>query len=368
MRNSGVVVHRDRIHLDAHVIARPAFPPPPIMGNVGCAQGKGIDLYPSLEAAATTIHDCLGTKKEYHLQLTGGGTSAMEYLLFHHYLNEMRPLNRYHLISLVTEDAPLLRTLHRMEELGCTTTLAPVDKEGKVDLDALEDLINPSTSLLLLSAVNPLTGVIQPLDAIATLCRARAVKLHLNVNHAVGAWHIKLHTWGVDYASLDGDKCGTTSGIGALLSRNPLGDGVVSPPALLALSEALKNSDDHLEEQTMHLATIRNTFEEELCQLDHECCIIGQSQPRVPSTSCVSFPWLMNEALAYRLYLRGIDVSIGGDPFQSITSMLSLCGHPHERALGAISFGFPRNIREDEVVTALDQIRTTLHDLRRMRP
>lgn len=355
-----------RIDLDAHVIAKPLSLTQEKWGALDTPHRKGLELYPSIDEALLFLNRLFEAEDRYYFQLTPGGNLAMQQLLFHFYLNEVRQTGKNHFLSSEIEDAPILKTLDRMEMLGCGVKLLPVDSCGRIDLKTLEQSLGPKTSLVSISAVCAMTGVIQPVQEIIQICRPKGVKVHVNATHAIGSWGVSLKEWDVDYLSWDGDKLGTPSGIGGLFSREQIRDGMTAPQALLHLVEALRQIAGRQEQFAMEMARLRYQFEDELLRAIPDAQIIAREAERAPHLFCVAFPGLMNEALLYLLYRQNIDASIGGGQFQTVTAILKKCGFADEVAISGLSLALSHHLQEDDLAEALDRIVTNVRKLKKM--
>ncbi len=345
------------IHLDSHVIKKPLKGEK--WGLLDAPHRKGIELYPAVDAALKTIVECMDGDG-YQFQVTPGGFFAMQHLLMHFYLEEVRQTGRNHFLSSVIEEAPILKALDRMEMMGCGVKLLPVDSNGRIDLKALEESIRAKTSLISISAVCAMTGVMQPVQEIIEICRAKGVKVHVNASHAVGTWGVSLKEWNADYLTFDGDKIGTLPGLGGLFSKESIKEGLFE---VIPLAEALKEAAAKQESFAMEAARLRAEFEAELLRAIPDCKIIGRDVERVPHIFAVSFPGLMNEALLHALYRQNIEASIGGGQFQTLTTILQQCGYSDEMALGSISFALGEN---EDLARALDVIVASVRKLKKM--
>lgn len=266
----------------------------------------------------------------------------MQHLFMHFYLDEVRQTGKNHFLSSVIEEAPILKMLDRMEMMGCGAKLLPVDAHGRIDLKALEEAIRAKTSLISISAVCAMTGILQPIQEIIHICHARGVKVHVNATHAIGTWGVSLKEWNVDYLTFD------AGAVGGLYSKELIRESYAGnlPPATTY--------------NVMEMARLRAEFEEELIRAIPDCTIFGRDVERVPHIFAVSFPGLMNEALLYLLHRQNIKASIGGGQFQTLTTILKQCGYSEE---GAVSF----DLREmDDLAHALDVIVTSVRKLRKM--
>ncbi len=351
------------IHLDSHVITKPRKSVLKALeekwGLLDTPHHSGIGMYPDVDEAMAIVLKCFEADG-YRFQVTPGGFHAMQHLFLHFYLEEVRHSGRNHFLSCVTDEAPILKMLDRMEMMGCGIKLLPVDSEGRIELKALEESIKVKTSLLSISAVSAMTGVLQPIPEIVEICHAKGVKVHVNASHAIGTWGVSLQEWKVDYLSFDGDKIGTPQGLGGLFSRESIKE---STFGIIPLARALKEVTEKQEAFAMETARLRAEFEAEIVRVIPDCQVVGGEALRVPHIFALSFPDLMNEALLYALYREKIDASIGGGQFQTLTALQEKCGKSDE---GAISFALHEGIEEDQLAHVLDVLVKAVRNLRKM--
>lgn len=284
----------------------------------------------------------------YHFQLTPGGFFAMQHLYMHVYLGDVRQTGKNHFLTSSIEEAPILKALDQLEMMGCGLTLLPVDANGLIDLKALEASIRTKTALLSFSAVNALTGVVQPVDEIVKICHAKGVKVHVNANDAIPTWGVSLKEWDVDYITFGK----------ALFSKEAIREGMVDFAEVSALAEELTKIASKRETFAMESARLRSELEAELKRVFPDCQIIGSDVARVPHICAVAFPGLMNEALQYLLHRQNIVSSIGGGQYQTLSHMLN---HP-----GAISFMLQDTVSEEEMRTFLNALVLSVRKLQKM--
>jgi cysteine desulfurase len=82
--------------------------------------------------------------------------------------------------------------------------------------------LEPATALVSLIWANNETGVLQPVEAIAELCRARGVALHLDATQAIGKIPVRLDAVPADLLSASAHKFNGPKGAGFLVVRGGL--------------------------------------------------------------------------------------------------------------------------------------------------
>jgi len=360
---------RKEIYLDHQTICRPS---PAVIermnhyflhkwGTLSAPHQKGQELYEDVDAALKKLYVLLGAGERSHFLLTPGGAEAIFHMLMNFYLDEIRETGRNHLLTTAIEEAPILLSLSRLEQLGCVTRLLPVDEKGMIKLSALEEALKPKTALFSMSWANALTGVIQPIADIVRICHAKGVKVHLNASAMVGKLPISFDELGVDFLTFDGDKIGTPQGIGGLFQKTKPHESIRYVAALSGLSLAVEEGVLRMGQFAMETARLRDTFEAELMHALPDTVILFPESDRLPHVTCAAFPGVMSEALLFHLQRRGVYASIGGGQFQKLSSQLK--NIPQELAQTTLSFSISRETTEDDLAEALDRIVSSVRKL-----
>ena len=106
-----------------------------------------------------------------------------------------------HIITCVTEHKAILDTAHMLESKGYRLTYLPVDNQGCIDLNQLEDAIGNDTILVSLMAANNEIGTIHPLKEIGRLTREKGVLFHCDATQGVGHMELDVNEMNIDLAS-----------------------------------------------------------------------------------------------------------------------------------------------------------------------
>lgn len=249
---------------------------------------------------------------------------------------------------------------------GFEALSVPYDREGVVDLEALEKLMTPDTKLICCMQVNNETGAIQPLEAIASLRNRLAPEAHLHVDGVQGFLRVPFDMPEIqaDSYALSGHKIHGPKGIGALImapgvrvhprvlgggQESGLRSGTENTPGiagLLAAVEAYPTSNE-MQQVKMHL------WHQLKAQIP-DAAINGPAPDgdhAAPHILNVSLPPVRSETMLHALEGAGIYVGMGSacsSHKQKVSAVLRAMNTPQRMAESALRFSLsPDNTREE---------------------
>ena len=123
---------------------------------------------------------------------------------------------RRRIVTVATEHAAVLDTVNDLARMGYETVVLPVEPDGLVDLDRFRDAVDEETLIVSVMAVNNEIGVMQPLNAIAAICRQQGALFHTDATQAPARTQVDVDAWAVDLLSVSAHKLYGPKGIGAL--------------------------------------------------------------------------------------------------------------------------------------------------------
>jgi cysteine desulfurase len=285
---------------------------------------------------------------------------------------------RRRLLSLVSEHRAVLDPLRYLERHGFPLTLLPVGSDGLLDPQRLAEALGDDVLLVSVMAANNEIGVLQPLEAVAALCRRHGALLHVDAAQAAGHIPLAMAAQGIDLLSLSGHKCFGPPGVGALLVREgvPLAPqlhgggqeggrraGSVPVPLVVGLGAALSLAIADLEERAARLGGLRDRLWaglEALGGMQRN----GAASPRLAHNLNVSVDGVDGAAL-HRLLRRQLAVSSGSACSEGAPShVLAALGRSRAEAAASIRFGLGRPTTQAEIDLAIDAVAAAVGSLR----
>ena len=308
---------------------------------------------------------------------TGSGTEANHCAILG--ALELQP-ERRHVITSAVEHPSTLMLLRHLETRGLRVTYLPVDAEGRLKLEALEDTLTPATALVSLMWANNETGVIFPIAEAAALARAHGVLFHTDAVQAVGKLPIDLQATPVDFLSLSGHKLYAPAGIGALFIRKGIRvspmlfghqergrrGGTENLSGIVALGVACATLRAQADRDAPNVRALRDRLETGVLRRIPYARVNGGAAPRVCNTSSLRFGDRDAETILGRLDRLGFYASAGAACSSAGTRpshVLTAMGLKPSAALASIRFSLGRHNNEQEVDALLRVLPGVLSDL-----
>jgi cysteine desulfurase len=271
---------------------------------------------------------------------------------------------------------------------GCIQKPLFVNRDGEVEeIGSAGQLpfTAPGPSIVTVMLANNETGVIQPVDFLRKAEGGEAnvgPLIHTDAVQAVGKIPVKFRELHVDAMTVAPHKFHGPLGIGALVLRHGvklqtqmfggfqqggMRPGTENLALAVGFHAALKFAIDELTDRAARMKSLRDELEESLRAEFPEMVIIGEKAPRLPNTSCVSFPGLDRQALVMALDLAGVACSTGSacasgssEPSPTLVAM----GLPKPVIDGAIRLSLGTFTTAEEVAEAARRIIKTIKHLR----
>jgi len=338
----------------------------------------------ALEDARERLAAAIGACEPSEIVFTSGTTESDNLAL----KGVMRavPGERSHLITTAIEHPAVLDTCRALEREGFALTVLPVDAEGLVDPERLARAIGDRTRLVSVMAANSEIGVLQPLEAIASICRERGVPLHTDAAQAVGKIPLDVGALPVDLLSMCAHKLYGPKGVGALYLRRrrprlaiePLlhGGGQerglrpgTQPVALcVGFARAVELCLEEQAAEAARLSELRDRLWSRLRDGLGELQRNGHPTRRLPGNLNVGFPEVEADALIAALPELALSSGSACASGRAEPSHVLLAlGRSQAEARSALRFGLGRSNTREEIERAADLLVRAVREEREKR-
>lgn len=233
-----------------------------------------------------------------------------------------------HIITTAVEHPAVLETCEYLEKNGYDVTYLKVDRDGMLDLEALEAAITDKTILLSVMWANNETGNIFPMEEIGKIAKKYKVRFHTDAVQAVGKVPVDVQATNVDLAVISGHKIGAPKGVGAIFIRRGTRmtrfmhgghqernrrAGTHNVASIVGLGVACELAKQHQAEEYVYVRKLRDKLENGIRELVPEIKLNGHPNAdlRLPNTLNVSFAYIEGESLLLNFDMKGIAASSG---------------------------------------------------------
>ncbi|PTQ56424.1 MAG: Cysteine desulfurase [Candidatus Carbobacillus altaicus] len=326
-----------------------------------------------LEAASRQIAGLLGTD-ERHVIFTSGGTESNNLALLG--LAEANTRYGKRVILSAIEHPSVLEVGKRLVKYGFEVVRAPVDRTGRLDLEAFESVLTGDTVLVSVMAVNNELGSRQPIQDIARIVRKKtSAVIHVDAVQAYVVDAIDMGVWDVDALSLSGHKLHAPKGIGLLALRPGvslvpqmegggqqfgLRPGTVNVPLIAALARALRLAAEEREAFVQKARSWWLRLYEGITALGGE---VLSPRDGAPHILFAAFPGKRGEVLVRALSERGVYVSTRSacsSKRQGPSHVLQAMGLSEVLATGTLRFSMAKTTTDEEIEGALNALADVL--------
>jgi cysteine desulfurase len=346
-------------------------------GNASSRQHEfGWRAEAAVELARKRVAALVGGSPE-EIVFTGGATESINIAL--RGVWAARGTKGSRVITIATEHRAVLDTCERLRSEGADVVVLGVDREGRMDLDALSRAMTPGTILVSVMTANNEIGVIHPIAEIGRLCRERGVLLHTDATQAVGKIPVDARAWSVDLMSFSPHKMHGPKGTGALMVREarpalrlpPLMDGggqekglrpgTLNVPAIAGFGKAAELALDGMRQETERVAKLRDRLVDGLRERVPGLTVNGAGAPRIPQNANLLFPG----ASADEIMMRMKDIAVSSGAACSSASpepshVLRAIGLRESDAKACLRFGLGRFTTAEEIEYTITRVAETV--------
>ncbi len=303
-------------------------------GNPSSVHSRGTSARAALEDARARIAAAIGANRR-EIIFTGGGTEADNLAVLGRWRavarkarDGERPLPR--VVCSAIEHSAVLQAARQAAREGAPLVLLAVDGEGRVQLGALAEALEPDESgrpaVVSVMWVNNEVGTLQPVAEIARRCRECEVVFHSDAVQALGKVPVRVDDAGCDLLSMSGHKLGAPQGVGALYVRRGvelepilhgggqeegLRSGTHNLAGAVGLATAVELATGEVEDEERRLRTLRDRLEAGLRERVPDMEINGGEASRAPQILNLLVPGIPAETALMALDLEGMCVSTG---------------------------------------------------------
>ncbi len=351
-------------------------------GNPSSLHHLGFEAEKELRKCRGELAQYIGAN-ENEIYFTSGGSESNNWAIKGYV--DANPRKGKHVIISAIEHPSVSETALSLEKLGYEISIAPVDKNGVVDVESLKGLIRPDTTLISVMHVNSEIGAIQPLEDISRLKNSIAsdAVLHVDAVQSYGKLSIDVNKLGIDMLSVSAHKIHGPRGVGMLYVRkgvrlNPiihgggqekgLRSGTENVAGVAGFAVAAKEMYAGLNENYDRVKRLYDKMSSLISErFGEKAVIITDPEVSSPYILNVSFPGFRAEVILHSLESKNVYVSVGSacsSNKKSRSAVLTAMGYPVNVIDGAIRISFSVQNTEEDIDKAFDALVKTIKELK----
>ena len=352
-------------------------------GNPSSMHAKGVSAEKYIKEAKERLAK-VWKVQEKEIFFTSGGTESDNLAL----IGAARANHRAgkHLITSSIEHPAILNTMRYLEEEeGFRVTYLPVDKYGRVSLDALKEALCEDTILVSIMYVNNEVGSVQPIQEAASIVKAynNNILFHVDAVQGFGKYHIYPKKMKADMCSISGHKFHGPKGIGALYigshvkikpviyggeQQKNIRSGTENVPGIAGLGLAAKTIYENLDEKVAKMRELKQHFIEGVTKIPDTTIHGLYDETSAPHIVSVGFAGIRSEVLLHALEDKGIYVSSGSacaSNHPQISGVLKGIGAKQEFLDATLRFSMSEFTTLEEIDYTLDTLYNIVPMLRK---
>ena len=352
-------------------------------GNPTLTHKPGWEAFETVMKSSQKIAAFLGCKILEEVNFTPGETEANNLAL----MGAAIPMKGKGKKIVISEIEPLsvLHIADLLNKNGFTILKIPIDGEGFISLEKLEEAVDKETIIVSLSAVNHEIGTIQPVKEASEIVKDRNSEtvFHVDASDAYGKIPFNVQDLNVDLATISSYKILGPRGIGALyvkegvsverilegqIGTQKLWPGVENTPLIVGFAKASELAFQNFEENVSHMQRLRDRLIDGIIGKTSDVMLNGpKGDKRAPDNVNISFLRCEGEALTIELSLNGVYVSSGSACTRRLlqpSHVLVAIGRKFVEVHGSILMKVTRYHTEEDVDYALEVISKAVERIR----
>lgn len=307
--NATTPLHNSVAELLAELARRP-------LGNPSSPHASGRFAAQILDSARTRVAEACDWPRS-GVVFTSGATEAI-FIAIAGTVFSAPAARRRIILSAVEHKAVQSAAQFAASQVGMRVQSLPVTADGVIDLAAAAEALDSDVALLCVMGANNETGVLQPIEELATLAREHGVPLLSDLCQMPGKAEFRRELSAVDMAVISSHKVMGPRGAGALLvdpalkktltpvlhgggQEGGLRGGTENVSAIAGFGLAMSLASDELADRRSRMALARDAFERQLVSIAPGALVHGANSIRLPNTSFIAIPGVDADDLLHAL-------------------------------------------------------------------
>ncbi len=347
--------------------------------NASSVHQAGLTAQHAVMKSRYMIAQHIGSKMD-EIVFTSGATEAISLAVLGLFRRMATP-ERNAFVTCATEHAAMIDVANELKEEGYTVHIVGVDNNGLINMDELRGVVDRSTLLLSVMAVNNETGVCQDLAQLSAIAHQHGALFMTDATQAYGKIPLNVNELGIDLMSFSAHKIYGPKGAGALYHRmrgtvtelKPLQygggqeggvrSGTLNVPGIVGLATAGELALAEHKEESTRINALRERFEQAMIELG--ATINGRGAPRSYNICNLTLPGIHGHEL--QVQMEHVACSQGSACSSAKTKpshVLTAMGRTPDQTECSLRFSFGRYSTDAEVSELISSINQAIEVIR----
>jgi cysteine desulfurase len=355
-----------------------------IYGNPSSLHYFGQEARNALEEARVKVAKLINAEKKESIIFTSGATEsnnlAIKGVAYRYTDRGTR------IITSSVEHMSVVNPCKFLTTKGFQTVFLPVNKDGIVNLEALEKELDDKTTLVTVVYANGEIGTIEPIKEISRIVHSKRAYFHVDATAANGQVPIDVKDDGVDLLSLSSNDMYGPKGVGALYIKDGirvepllhgggqergLRSGTENLPGIVGFGKAAEIACTEMQNESDRLIKLRDRMIKGLLDPIPYSFLNGHPTKRLPNNVSVRYNFIEGESMLLSLDMKGVAASSGSACTAKTlepSHVLLAIGLKHEEAHGSLMFSLGKSNTEEEADYVVGLMPGIVKRLREMSP
>jgi len=353
-------------------------------GNPSSSHSFGAATRNALMESREKVARLIGAEKPEEVIFSSGGTESSNLAIKGVVYRNKDKGN--HIITTTIEHISIINICKHLQKQGFEITRIPVDRQGLVDPQEVEDAITDRTILVSSMYANGEIGTVQPIGAIGEIARENQICFHVDAVAAAGKIPINVEDENINLLSVSSNDMYGPKGIGVLYIKKGtriqpviqgggqergLRSGTENVPGIVGMGKAAELAQGEMEAEGRRLNKLRDKLIKGVLDTIESSYLNGHPTRRLPNNANLRFSYIEGESLILGLDILGIQVSSGSACTSKTlepSHVLLAIGLAHEEAHGSLVFTMGKQNSEEDVDYVLEVLPGVVKRLREISP
>jgi cysteine desulfurase len=347
--------------------------------NPSSLHDLGVTAKGAVRAARGQVSALIGAERDSDIVFTSGGSESNNTAI----LSALETQGeRSEIVTSAVEHPAVLALCAQLENTGrAKIHRIPVDGQGDLILNAYRKALSERTALVSVQWANNETGVLFPVEMLASMAHASEALFHCDAVQAAGRVAINVKETEIDMLSISAHKMHGPKGIGALYVRNGMKlaplihgghqergrrAGTENTPAIVGFGVAAKLAAQELQHDMNRISLLRDYLEREILRLVPTAIRVGDRCNCLPNTLNIAFENIEADSILLMLNRESIAASSGSactsgslNPSHVLTAMKI----PFSHLRGSVRFSLSRENSDYDVDRVIEVLQHVVSDL-----